>query len=370
MTNKIYTHCVDPGHGGNDPGAVGKHSHEADIVLVIAKIVGKILVENGQKVIYTRTTDKYLTLSQRAIISNDNKCDTFISIHCNSSVNKGAHGVETFSHPISSNGAKLSKFVQAELVKATQLTNRGSKTANFGVLRLSYMPAILVETGFISNVSEENELLKYNFQEKIALSIVKGIFSYLGLTFNKATTTPTKPPTLERIYRVRLSWEDVKSQIGAYSNLKNALDLLKTLANYKVFDENGKVVGGNNDVSLQKTLNRLGFNGKNGLKLSEDGILGTNSIFAIKACQSALGLSVDGIAGANTLSAINSVLAKPLLKVGSMGIVVRFLQSKLGIVVDGVFGGSTRNSVIIYQNRNGLKTDGLVGNMTWDKLII
>jgi hypothetical protein len=370
MTNKIYTHCVDPGHGGNDPGAVGKRSHEADIVLVIAKIVGKILVENGQKVIYTRTTDKYLTLAQRATISNNNKCDTFTSIHCNSAVNKTANGVETFSHPISSSGAKLSKFVQAELVKATKLTNRGSKTANFGVLRLTYMPAILVETAFISNVSEENELLKYNFQEKIALSIVKGIFSYLGLTFNKATTPPAKPIIIESIYRVRLSWEDVKSQKGAYSILQNALDLLKNLPNYKVFDENGKVVGGNNDVSLQNKLNRLGFKGKNGLKLSEDGIIGTESIFAIKACQSALGLSVDGIAGANTLSAINSVLSKPLLKVGSMGIVVRFLQSKLGIVVDGIFGNVTRNSVINYQSRNGLIRDGIVGNMTWNKLII
>jgi murein L,D-transpeptidase YcbB/YkuD len=237
-------------------------------------------------------------------------------------------------------------------------------------LRLTYMPAILVETAFISNVSEEDELLKYDFQEKIALSIVKGIFSYLGLTFNKAMTPPAKPTTLESIYRVRLSWEDVKSQKGAYSILQNALDLLENLPNYKVFDENGKVVGGNNDVSLQKKLNRLGFKGENGLKLSEDGIISTESIFAIKACQSALGLSVDGIAGANTLSAINSVLSKPLLKVGSMGIVVRFLQSKLGIVVDGIFGNVTRNSVINYQSRNGLIRDGIVGNMTWNKLII
>ena len=173
MTNKIYTHCLDPGHGGSDPGAVGLRSHEADIVLVIAKIVGRILIENGQKVIYTRTTDKYLTLAQRATISNNNKCDTFTSIHCNSAVNKTAHGVETFSHPISSNGAKLSKFVQAELVKVTSLTNRGCKTANFGVLRLSYMPAILVETAFISNALEEAALLQYAFQEKIAVSIVE-----------------------------------------------------------------------------------------------------------------------------------------------------------------------------------------------------
>jgi len=387
MANKIYKHCLDPGHGGSDPGAVGLRSHEADIVLVIAKIVGRILIENGQKVIYTRTTDKYLTLAQRATIANNNKCDTFTSIHCNSAVNKTAHGVETFSHPISSNGAKLSKFVQAELVKATSLTNRGCKTANFGVLRMSHMPAILVETAFISNALEEAELLQYAFQEKIALSIVKGIFSYLGLTLNQPTTANSnnvipKPTVFEHMYRVRISWEAVKTQKGAYSKLQNALDLLKSLPGYKVFDENGKVVGGSNTVtaitptsidtkllSIQKSLNRLGFTGKNGLKLTADGITSDNSIFAIKVCQWKLGLSVDGIAGVNTINAINSVLAKPLLKVGSKGIVVRYLQSKLGVAVDGIFGNDTKNSVIIYQKMNGLDSDGIVGNRTWNKLI-
>jgi len=166
--------------------------------------------------------------------------------------------VETFSHPISSNGAKLSKFVQEELVKATLLINRGCKTANFGVLRLSYMPAILVETAFISNGLEEAVLLQYAFQEKIAVSIVKGIFSYLGLTFNQPTTGNSnndipKPPVLEYIYIVRISWEAVKTQKGAYFKLQNALDLLKNLYGYKVFDENGKVVGGNNVTTTTPT---------------------------------------------------------------------------------------------------------------------
>ena len=231
-----------------------------------------------------------------------------------------------------------------------------------------------------------------NFTEKRVLfqwpPIVKGIFSYLGLTFNQPTTTNSnnaipKPPVLEHIYRVRISWEDVKTQKGAFSKLQSALDLLKILSGYKVFDENGKVVGGNNNVttttpiridtnllSLQKSLNRLGFKGKNGLKLSIDGISSDNSIFAIKVCQWSLGLSVDGIAGVNTINALNSVLAKPLLKVGSKGVVVRYLQSKLGVVVDGVFGNDTKNSLIVYQNKNGLESDGIAGNRTWNKLII
>ncbi|MBW9146853.1 N-acetylmuramoyl-L-alanine amidase [Clostridium sp. CM028] len=193
MSNKIYTHCVDFGHGGTDSGAVGDHSHEADLVMAIGKKVGRILVERGQKVIYTRTTDVYLTLAQRANTANNNGCDTFTSIHANSFSDKSAHGIETFSYPKSSSGAGLSKLVQSELIKATGLTNRGCTTANFGVLRMTSMVAILVETAFISNPTEENLLLSNAYQEKVALAIVKGIFAYLGLNFSGETIVSNNP---------------------------------------------------------------------------------------------------------------------------------------------------------------------------------
>ena len=83
-------------------------------------------------------------------------------------------GVQTCALPI----------LQAELIKATGLTNRGCKTANFGVLRMSSMVAILVETAFISNPTEENLLSSNAYQEKVALCIVKGLFAYLGLNFS------------------------------------------------------------------------------------------------------------------------------------------------------------------------------------------
>ena len=193
MSNKIYTHCVDFGHGGTDSGAVGAHSHEADIVMAIGKKVGRILVERGQRVIYTRTTDVYLTLAQRANTANINDCATFTSIHANSFSNKSAHGTETFSYPASSSGARLSKLVQGELIKATGLTNRGCKTSNFGVLRMTSMTSILVETAFISNAHEENLLLSNSYQEKVALAIVKGIFAYLGLNFTRESAAVNPP---------------------------------------------------------------------------------------------------------------------------------------------------------------------------------
>jgi len=191
--NKVYTHCIDDGHGGTDPGAVGKRStHEADINLAIGKIVGRIMTEQGQKVIFTRTTDKFLTLATRADIANKAGCRTFTSIHCNSAAAIDAHGIETWSFTNSVEGLKLSKVVQGELVKTTGLTDRGSKQANFGVLRMSNMVAILVESAFISNTNEEVLLMQAEYQEKVALGIVKGIFKYLGLTFNQSIikTTP------------------------------------------------------------------------------------------------------------------------------------------------------------------------------------
>jgi N-acetylmuramoyl-L-alanine amidase len=184
--NKVYKHCIDEGHGGTDPGAVGsKGTHEANHNLDIGKIVGRILTEQGQQVVHTRTTDKWLSLAERADIANKTNCNTFISIHCNSFRDASANGVETWSYPNSTEGMKLSKLVQEELVKATGLTDRGCKTANFGVLRMSNMTAILVETAFISNAVEESLLMQPEFKEKVARAIVKGIFRYLNLEFKE-----------------------------------------------------------------------------------------------------------------------------------------------------------------------------------------
>ncbi|MBK5239847.1 N-acetylmuramoyl-L-alanine amidase [Clostridium sp.] len=371
MSNKIYTHCLDPGHGGTDCGAVGKRSHEDDVALVITKIVGRILVEQGQKVVYTRTTSEYKTLAKRADIANKALCKTFTSIHCNSAVNKTAHGVETFSHPISSNGAKLSKFVQAELVKATGLANRGSKTANFGVLRMSHMVAILVETAFISNANEENLLLSKVFQEKAALSIVKGLFKYLGLTLNQSTqvVTPTTPvPTLPHMYRVRVSWEDVKSQKAAYSNLQNATDFLKTLNQYKIFDENGNEVGkvevtpvvsptpkvstGNVRVkALQQLCNSLGIHDMNGRDLVCDNISGSKTEFAVAR------LPLCGLP--YTQRAATKVLQSILNQLG-----YRDNNGKV-LAVDGIFYTSCAESVAKYQKAKNLNVDKIVGKNVW-----
>lgn len=172
--------CFDAGHGGSDPGAIGpSYIKEKDIVLQIVKLAGKIAKERGFQVIYTRTTDKFLTLSERAKIANKNNCDIFISIHCNA-FTKESHGTETYGFPKSIEGKKLGLDIQHELLKAIKLTNRGFKTARFGVLRMTDMPAVLVETAFISNPKEEKLLQSIEFQNKIAMAIIKGTENYLN----------------------------------------------------------------------------------------------------------------------------------------------------------------------------------------------
>ena len=204
---------IDAGHGGSDPGALGKRSHEADINLFICQLVGKILTEQGQKVVYSRTSDIFLTLAQRADISNKNDCDVFISIHCNSFSNPAANGIETWSYPSSSNGLKLSKLVQSELINAVGLSNRGSKTANFGVLRMTEAVAILVETAFISNLKEESLLMQNDFRQKIAESIVKGLFKYMNIPFVEKKVVKESDKKV-----IAKDGHYYKIQVGAFSN--------------------------------------------------------------------------------------------------------------------------------------------------------
>ena len=97
---EFFTVVIDPGHGGKDPGALGKKSKEKDIVLAVGKKLGELISKNHQdvRVIYTRDTDKFVELHQRTKIANKAKADLFISIHCNAIANrqKSPQGVETF----------------------------------------------------------------------------------------------------------------------------------------------------------------------------------------------------------------------------------------------------------------------------------
>lgn len=180
---------LDAGHGGKDPGALGNGLKEKDINLSVTLKVGNILTNHGVNVNYSRTTDTFLELADRAKKANDFKADIFVSIHCNAAENTAAKGVETYSYPGSSNGAKLAKLLQSSIVSSGVYTvDRGTKTANFAVLRLTNMPAALVEMAFITN-GEDANILKSK-QDELAIAIAKGILNYLGIKYNENPSNP------------------------------------------------------------------------------------------------------------------------------------------------------------------------------------
>lgn len=216
MARKVW---LDAGHGGKDPGAVGNGLKEKDITLAITLKVGKELERHGVKVGYTRKNDKTVNLNSRGPLANKYGADVFVSIHTNAH-NSNAQGVETYSFPNSKNGARLAKFIQDEVLKAKLYTkNRGTKTANFAVLRQSKMPAALIETAFITN-KQDAQLLK-NKQDEFATAIAKGILKYLGINY-KPVKKPSNNSNSKELYKV---------QVGAFSNKANAEKLEQELKN-------------------------------------------------------------------------------------------------------------------------------------------
>lgn len=214
---------VDMGHGGDDFGAPGyiKGIHEKDIVLKLGKkLAKKIREELNCEVIMTRTSDKYLTLEERTAISNTKNSDIFISIHTNASRNKSAYGIETYYLNLATDdeairvaarenatstknisdlqtilndlmqnakineSSRLASHVQESICrnlsgKFDLIKNKGVKQAPFYVLLGAQMPAILVETSFISNERECERLNNPVYQDLLCEAIVKGIKNYI-----------------------------------------------------------------------------------------------------------------------------------------------------------------------------------------------
>jgi N-acetylmuramoyl-L-alanine amidase len=211
---------IDPGHGGKDPGAIGKYgTKEKDVVLEIAFYLKDMLEEElGVEVLMTRDDDRFLELSQRTEFANRNQAKLFISIHANSNRNRRIHGVSTyFLGPENTEDARdvanlensvinlenesryadlsqeryilsaiaqniynkesqdLADLVQKEISRECNLRDLGVRQAGFYVLWGASMPNILIETGFISNPDEERLLKNKSFQKKQAQAIFRSI---------------------------------------------------------------------------------------------------------------------------------------------------------------------------------------------------
>src|SRR5437660_8231928 len=155
-TRTFNTVVVDAGHGGKDSGAYRRYGPpEKMVALDVAQRLDRKLRESQLKTVMTRSSDVFIPLDQRVSIENSQKNAIFVSIHFNDSRRRGVHGFETYYH--SGDSAELANRIQSKLMTIPHSMNRGVHTANFGVLRLAYYPAVLVECGVLSNRSDGNQ---------------------------------------------------------------------------------------------------------------------------------------------------------------------------------------------------------------------
>ena len=174
-----YKVFIDPGHGGYDNGAVQNGVLEDEINLQISQKIEAKLKAKGVQVKMSRYDDTYLSLTDRTKMSNNWGSDVFVSIHQNSAASSSAKGIETYYYSTRQDSKELASEIQDDLIKSTNATNRGIKTANYAVIRTSSMSSSLVECGFISNSTEAINLSSSSYQDKVADGIVNGIMEYL-----------------------------------------------------------------------------------------------------------------------------------------------------------------------------------------------
>lgn len=175
--------CIDPGHGGYDPGAVNHNVGvtEKALALKIAGLLGDELASRGYDVFFTRELDQFIPLGFRTKIANNEKADLFISIHLNAAADPAAQGIETWYYEGSRESERLAAIAQRELKDQFLAKNRGAKsTRGFYVLKHTAMPAILVETGFITNDHDVAYLVSNARQKEIATAISNAVDEFAG----------------------------------------------------------------------------------------------------------------------------------------------------------------------------------------------
>jgi N-acetylmuramoyl-L-alanine amidase len=186
--------CVDPGHGGSDPGATGvSGAKEKDVNLAMSLLLAEDLRNAGLKVIMTRTDDSLPALHDRPVFANTAAANLFVSVHNNAMPDdSGANGTETYywgdSDGYSEEAYMLAAAIQNNLVDGLGSLDRGVKTAKYVVLAETEMPAALVEVGFMTNRVEEAKLVTTGYQQAAARAIAAGVLEYLDWSTRVYTT--------------------------------------------------------------------------------------------------------------------------------------------------------------------------------------
>ena len=234
--NKKFSLVVDAGHGGHDPGAMGSIIREKDINLAVALKFGELVDKNFNdvRVIYTRKTDVYLTLQQRADIVNNNHADLFISFHTNAAKSSSAYGTETYTLGLTKSKTNLdvamrensvilleddyktkykgfdpasvesyimfefmqdkyldksidfAQTIQKQFTNHASRSDRGVRQAGFWVLHRSACPSVLIELGFISNPAEQKYLASSDGQQNLANSVYNAFVNFKRNHDNKS----------------------------------------------------------------------------------------------------------------------------------------------------------------------------------------
>lgn len=303
MAKLIY---LDPGHGGKDSGAVNGKRHEADDVLQLAKKIKTLLSDYDCKVGLTRTGDTYTSPSGKARMANAAKADFLVSLHRNSA-GASAEGYETLVYGNSGIKKEFANKINKKM-KEIGFVNRGTKIrTDLSVLKVSSMPAVLLELGFISN-AVDNKRFDDEFGS-IAKAITETIASVNG--FKRISETDKKDPAKENTPKKVAS-----SKLGKKEIIKD----------------------------LQTACNKQGYSNQ-----EVDGIAGKSTLAGCPTLRS-------GASGEITKCMQQLLKDVHGYTLGSYG-------------CDGDFGDATKAAVKKFQKANNLTADGIVGQKTWKKLL-
>jgi len=184
---------IDAGHGGVDPGAVGKSKVlEKDVTLAVSKRLQVLVEQGGAKTIMVREDDSDLgtaqgllkrkreDLAQRIQLAMDVQAEVYLSIHANSFPDPKLTGAQTFYHSDSPEGKLLAQSIQKELNSMTQGKRVAKGNQDIYVLKKARQAAVTVELGFLSNLEEEQLLTTPEYQEKLAIAIYQGLSVYFS----------------------------------------------------------------------------------------------------------------------------------------------------------------------------------------------
>lgn len=171
-----YTVVLDAGHGGEDGGTVEQTVTEKEINLAVVLKIRELLENQGICVVLTREQDIFIKLEERVRVANGEKADLFVSIHCNYyEKDSSIYGLECYYCKGAEDGKYYAERILDTIEKSGEIVSRNAKPSGYYILKNTTVPAVLVETGYLSNYNERNQLISGEYQGKLAQELVEGI---------------------------------------------------------------------------------------------------------------------------------------------------------------------------------------------------